>query len=710
MSYSEGKKSIKRIQSRWIFSGLIASLIIALSISLIGISIWNIFSDVSFWYAAPSSLFLSFAITQFFQTLNIKDEDVTRLLNTTYPILEESSSLVLKEAETLNVLEKLQVQKIEMELIKVQIPTLIYKRLKTSCIFLLLSISISLLISQIDASDLKVKDIAIRENKSVIADKILPEIASIHLKISPPSYTKKDNRSQKQFSATVEEASMLEWTIETNQSVRNIKFIFNDAEIFKLGSLNKNRTRWTFSKMINKSGFYQMNVDGQLSDLYKLEIIEDKAALIRISSPKQYSTIDFGEAQRTNVQVQVNDDYGVNEVYISATISSGQGEGVKFKEQTIRFNDKISGEKEYKLQKTIDLASLGMQPGDELYFFIHAMDSRNQVSRSDVYQVSIQDTAKLMSMDGMMGGVNLIPEYFRSQRQIIIDTEKILKEKNGISEEEFKTRSNNLGIDQKLLRLRYGKFLGEESEGEIGGVNEDHEGHENEEAGADFGNAEKIMDSYTHKHDVAEDATFFEPELKAQLKATLAEMWKSELRLRTYKVEEALPFEYKALRLLKDLQQKSRAYVSKTALKTAAIKPEKRLTGELDKIIQASAERKIVKNEAQGPLKEATPIIAELKNGGRLNQQDRAILQEANRLIAQKAISEPSSYLNALEIMRKIISTNINLKLSPKEFSIIESALQKILKDESKMPQSRPIPTKTALSTEYFNRLKLAQP
>jgi hypothetical protein len=713
MSYSEGKKFIKTIQSRWIISGLTASFIFALSISLIGISIWNIFSSVSYWYAAPTSLILSFAIARFFQTLNIKEGDVTRLLNTTYPILEESSSLVLKEAETLNILEKLQVQKIENELIKVPIPSLIYKRFKTSFFFLLFSISLSLLIAQIDTTDFRVKAIEIKGNKSAIADKILPEIASIHLKISPPSYTNKNNRVQKQFSATVEDESMLEWIVETNQSVQNIAFIFNDAEVFKLGALNKNRTRWTFSKKINKSGFYQVNVDGQLSDLYKLEIIKDEAALISISSPKQYSTIDFGEVQRTKVQVQVNDDYGVKEVFISATISRGQGEGVEFKEQTIRFSDKIKGEKEYKLQKAIDLASLGMQPGDELYFFIHAMDSRNQVSRSDVYQVSIQDTAKLMSMDGMLGGVNLIPEYFRSQRQIIIDTEKILKEKNSISEEEFKSRSNNLGIDQKLLRLRYGKFLGEESEGEIGGGNEehaDHEGHENEEAGADFSNAEEIMDSYTHKHDVAEDATFFEPELKAQLKATLAEMWKSELRLRTYKVEEALPFEYKALRLLKDLQQKSRAYVSKTALKTATIKPEKRLTGELDKIIQASAERKILKNEAQGSLKEATAIIAELKNGGRLNQQDRTILQEATRLIAQKAISEPSSYLNALEIMRKIIRTTNNLKLSPKELSIIESALQKIIKDESKMPQARPIPTKTALSTEYFNRLKQSQP
>ena len=94
----------------------------------------------------------------------------------------------------------------------------------------------------------------------------------------------------------------------------------------------------------------------------------------------------------------------------------------------------------------------------------------------------------------------------------------------------------------------------------------------------------KFFDAYTDKHDNAEDASFLEPETKNQLKATLNEMWSAELRLRTYKPREALPFAYKALRLLKDLQQKSRAYVAKTSAKTAPLKPaEKRLTGDLTK-------------------------------------------------------------------------------------------------------------------------------
>lgn len=653
-------------------------------------------------------MLISVGLFQTFRIWKISEQDVSRLLDQTYPQLEESSSLVLKNPEKLNILERLQAEKIENEMQSILTPALIYKRLKISAIFLIISVLVSALIINTDFSTSnKSRSIIEKEAAPLIPDIILPEISSIRLKIIPPAYTNRNTRVQQQFSATVEDGASLEWVIETSRPVSKLNFIFNDKETIKLGSQNKAGTKWTFSKTINKPGFYQVELDGKLSDLYKLETIKDEPATIRITTPKQYSTIDFGEPQKTNLQVQINDDYGINDSYISATISSGQGESVKFKEQVIRFSERINGKQEYKLQKTIDLRALGMVPGDELYFYINATDSRKQQSRSDVYIVTIQDTAKLMSMDGMLGGINLVPEYFRSQRQIIIDTEKILKEKNSIGEEEFKNRSNNLGIDQKLLRLRYGKFLGEETDEEIG---EEHDEHTAAEESAAFGDAEKIMDAYAHKHDIAEDATFFEPELKAQLKATLTEMWKSELRLRTYKPEEALPFEYKALRLLKDLQQKSRAYVSKTALKTPAIKAEKRLTAELDKIIQPLTERTFSKSGEQNALKKSTSIIAKLKAGEKLNPSDLIILQEANRKLAAKASAEPASYLKALGIMRKILSTKENVKLSSGELTTMEAALQRMIKNEVKIPQAKIASPETSLSTEYFNTLKRQQP
>jgi hypothetical protein len=707
MNHSEGIKHIKSIKIRWICSGLFSAVFLAISISLLGLSVWNSISPVSYWFILPISLLISIGLIQIFKLSKISEDDVSRLLDQTYPQLEESFSLVLKNSEKLNALEKLQIEKIKNEMQRIQAPALIYKRLKISALFLVISILVSIVISSLDVATLNNSIVIENQAKPSIPDKILPEISSIKLKIIPPVYTTRNTRVQQQFSATVEDGALLEWLIETSKPASKIKFIFNDKEKIKLRSVNKSGTQWAVSKTIKQPGFYQVELDGKLSELYKLETIKDEAAVIRIITPKQYSTIDFGEPQKTTLQVQINDDYGINDTYISATISSGKGESVKFKEQVIRFNESMNGKQEYKLQKTIDLPKLGMVPGDELYFYINVTDSRKQQSRSDIYIVSIQDTAKLMSMDGMLGGINLVPEYFRSQRQIIIDTEKILKDKNSISEEEFKNRSNNLGIDQKLLRLRYGKFLGEETDEEIG---EEHQETTAAEESAAFGNAEKMMDAYTHKHDIAEDATFFEPELKAQLKATLTEMWKSELRLRTYKPVEALPFEYKALRLLKDLQQKSRAYVSKTALKTPAIKAEKRLSAELDKIIQPSVERTILKSQNQNALKKSTSIIAKLKEGKKLNQSEYSILQEANRTLVAKASAQPVGYLKALVIMRKILSKSGNEMVSFGELSTLEAALQSMIKNEVKTPQATTAAPKTSLSTEYFNRLKRQQP
>jgi hypothetical protein len=375
---------------------------------------------------------------------------------------------------------------------------------------------------------------------------------------------------------------------------------------------NTDKTEWQTQKLINKPGFYQVNVDGKLSDLYQVQVITDQPPVIRIKSPKQYTYIDAGEAQKVNIDATVNDDYGISNALIFATVAKGSGEAVKFKEYKLDFGRLfVNRQPQYNLQKLINLPALNMEPGDELYFYLQATDTHQQQSRTDVYTVSIQDTAQLLSMDGMLSGVNQKPEFFRSERQIILDTEKLLKDKDSISTTKFNDRSNDLGVDQKLLRLRYGKFLGEESESDINpaDVKDDPVGDIN-----NYGNAAVILDKYTDKHDNAEDAQFFDPELKKQLKATLTEMWKAELQLRLYKPQDALPFEYKALRLLKDLQQKSRMYVAKTSYNPPALKLEKRLSGDLSKINQPINKSDIKPGADQYEnLKKAVQVLAQLK-------------------------------------------------------------------------------------------------
>lgn len=709
MVEKNGNYIISSWQKKWKCSNILSLVLLALAAALFFCAIFHTFFTASFWWAFP--LFFLFGIIIFLvdPSWKINVPDVARYLNAYFPELEESSELTLKPAASLNFLERLQKQKVEQILPQLSQPKAFYKRLKLAAIIFTAAFLLSFLLWKLPVHFKSNHFIPIKEasngtEKQAKPEVILPEIDRFNLKISPPNYTGKSSREQEKFNISAEDGAIVGWEISTNKAVKQVSLVFNDHEKLSLKAANADHTLWKTSKIIHAPGFYQVNLDGKISELYQIEVIRDQPPVIRIQSPKPTTIIDFGEPQKTLLKTALCDDYGIREAYINATIASGTGEAVKFKEQKISFDANFNEHQmQYQLHKLLDLKALGMQPGDELYFYVKATDNHNQETRSEVYIVSIADTAKLMQLDGMVNNLDVKPELFRSERQIIIETEQLLKEKDTIKAEEFKKRSNNLGFDQKLLRLRYGKFLGEESES----------GSDPEEGNAldnpkDFSNAAKILDAYTDKHDNAEDASFLEPETKNQLKATLNEMWSAELRLRTYKPQEALPFAYKALRLLKDLQQKSRAYVAKTSAKTAPLKPvEKRLTGDLTKIIDPINQQDFKKqSDANFSLKQAATLLEQLKQGAGLGAASLQILRQTNLQLSSKAAAQPSVYLPAVTAFRQILAeVNQPKNISQQDVMTVEKAIQKMLPAVAKLPQPMQTNPDLGLANSYFQSL-----
>ncbi len=707
-----GKYIISNWQKKWARSNLFALVLLALAAALFLTTLFHVVFSASFWLAIP--LFLLLISVLFFtgSFWKISVPDVARFLNSYFPELEESSELTLKPTESLNLLERLQRQKVEHLLPELPEPKAFYKRLKTASVIFLISLIISFLLAKLPFSFRRAHFMPIKEafngnTKSSKPEIILPEIERFNLKITPPAYTGKSSREQEKFAISAEDGATVSWEINTTKPVKTLSLIFNDHEKLALKAANAERSLWKTSKTITKPGFYQLDLNGKISELYQVEVIKDLAPVIRIQSPKPSTVIDFGEPQKTLLKTALSDDYGISEAYINATIASGSGEAVKFKEQKINFDAAFNGHQtQYQLQKTLDLKALGMQPGDELYFYIQATDNHRQETRSEVYIVSIADTAKLMQMDGMANSLDVKPELFRSERQIIIETEQLLREKDTIKVEEFKKRSNNLGFDQKLLRLRYGKFLGEENESNIG--DPEAEGETSLSNPKDFSNAAKILDAYTDKHDNAEDAGFLTPETKNQLKATLNEMWSAELRLRTYKPQEALPFAYKALRLLKDLQQKSRAYVAKSSAKIAPLKPaEKRLTGDLTKIIQPVNQQDFKKPaDPNLALRQSATLLHQLKNGNGLGAASQQILRQTNLQLSNKAAAQPSVYLPAVTAFRRILAQlNQPKNIRETDILIVEKAIQKMLPPVAKLPQAAQTNPDLGLANSYFKNL-----
>jgi hypothetical protein len=336
------------------------------------------------------------------------------------------------------------------------------------------------------------------------------------------------------------------------------------------------------------------------------------------------------------------------------------------------------GRKELNATKKMDLDKMGMGPGDELYFYVEAVDLKSpkpNTARSETYFAVIRDTvSNEFAVEGTMG-VDQMPDYFRSQRQLILDTEKLIAEKGRLSKKEFNFRSNELGFDQKALRLKYGEFMGDESE--MGGPAPEHqEGEETEEHdanplapythdhdGANEHNLvgpEKETDSeeedddplhaYLHNHDDPEESTLFTQSLKSKLRQALNEMWDAELHLRVYHPEKSLPYQYRALKLIQDIKNSARIYVHRIGFDPPPIKEDKRLTGKLEEVANFKKKEDIGFPEQYPFIRKALVRLEELiKEDTTITEHDVELFGQAGNELATKAIGEPGKYLRTLQ-------------------------------------------------------------
>ena len=690
-----GKERLDRLQRQWKAESFVYCLLLALAGAVLLTAVLHTGLGWPLWAGGPAVLLclvVSLVLSPYWR---ITLADTASYLDRMLPELEESCGLLLRGRAELGPLEKLQVARTAERLTLIRAPHPMRRRLVVAAGLLVLAVLMSAGITRIRG---KKKEGRIIIMGVPIKEKAAPGVLSVSIRITPPAYTGRAVRSQPAFALQVEEGAVLSWEVTTTAAVDTLQFIFNDTAKVSLRAANAEHTLWRLTQPAVRSGFYQVRTGMQLSELYKLEVRPDEPPQVVILTPKPYTVVDYGEPTTIPLRVKLKDDYGISDAAVMATVSSGKGEAVKFKEQEIRWDRTFPGDRpDYELSRSLDLKALGLKPGDELYFYCRAKDNRGQESRTPMYIISLTDTAELMSLEGMTLGTDVKPEYFRSERQIIIEAEQLLKEKDTIAMAAFHQRSNDLGIDQKLLRLRYGKFLGEEAEeGEPGGNPGD-----TATFGA-FGDAAKILDAYTDKHDNAEDATFFEPAVKQQLKATLNEMWKAELQLRTFQPQAALPYAYKALRLLKDLQQQSRSFVAKTGARTTPLNPTKRLTGDL-----AGIQTAVQKTAVAGDLPETEVLrmvlaLLEVRRAGRveMSDADRTLLQQALRRLGREAAARPGEYLGAYQAMRRLTAGPM-----AGDIPVIERAIGKLLPVAEALPVAERQAADDGLSQLYFRHL-----
>ncbi|WBA41362.1 DUF4175 family protein [Hymenobacter canadensis] len=620
---------------------------------------------------------------------------LARRLDRLYPALEDSTGLLLPSDPTrpLNLLEQLQQQRINERLMGLQQaqPQLLpfsWKPVVGGVGALLVLAAGSWLYhapQPKSASLLAVRFPAAKAAAAKPDQPALPRLLGTRIWVQPPAYTRRAAYAPTGLSFSCPAGSRVRWTVQVSAAG-------SAPPVLEMGRLRRpfravagQPTQFVVELPATTSGLYHLRFAGQNSEEYALDVQPDRPPTLQLQTPKPYTLIEFGQRPQVAVRVALRDDYGLSEARLVATVAQGQGEAVKFKEVVTNLSAALRGQpRQATLASVLNLPALGLTYGDEVYFYVQTRDNARQLTRSDTYLVQWEDTTVQDGLTDISLSVNVVPAYFRSQRQIIIDTEKLLAEKPKLTATDFAERGNNLGFDQKVLRLRYGKFLGEEFEGSIGETagpsasDKDDEDHKDGEADHatenpaehdDHGHADHspageasaasgaaaLMDAYVHKHDDSETADFLEPEVKAKLRGVLSQMWEAELRLRLAKPAEALPYEYRALRLLKQVQQQTRAYVRNAGYNPPAL-PEAtlRLSGELGNAAAPRRTRQLPAPATQPEIRAAVRLLAALRAGQPATPADAVLLDRAGQAVAQAALQRPGAYLAAVRALRQL--------------------------------------------------------
>ncbi len=694
MKIEEVRYQLQRTTRKYLFIRVAEIFIGALALGLVVFAVCRSFTlsltvSVITAVIAGAICFIAVAIRK--EILYVTTDDLIQYINREYPQLEESGDLLARDANDLSALQRLQqiktIQVFEGLYSEVRLPV------KISRAIVLLVISAVITVTLLYFFNTRPGNVTTVGSGSASttpdAKVVLPAgIESVSVSIYAPGYTRIPKKEQRAFNLTVPEGSTVTWSVRFSQPNAKPRIIYYGKDTLSMTQLD--RHLFTAKRSLTATGFYQLawrNTDGsnKYSDYFQIEVNRDLPPVVKIDNLDQFIELSMEDDLRIDLRSSLTDDYGLDDAFIIATVSKGSGEAVKFREEKLRFEKpaRITG-KSVAASLRIDIPKLGLDPGDELYFYVEAHDNKTpqfNKSRTETYFISLQDTAQMTTSVDPGLGVDLMPEYFRSQRQIIIDTEKLLKQKKSIAKQEFNSKSNELGYDEKVLRLRYGEFLGEEFETSIGPSDHGHPEEGEEDVMKQYGHqhdtekehASAVEDkphahneddkkdeddpakAYMHAHDSEEEATFFNQSIRSKLKAAVSVMWDAELHLRLFEPEKSLPFQYKALKLLKEISQDSRIYVHRTGFDPPPLKEEKRLTGELSEAGNSTANRSHGAAQTFPAIRQALAAMeAQAPDDFKVTPQVKSLLMKAGNEMSAVALQQPARYLKSLSMLKAL--------------------------------------------------------
>jgi hypothetical protein len=321
--------------------------------------------------------------------------------------------------------------------------------------------------------------------------------------------------------------------------------------------------------------------DGGVVDrrIVPLVPLPDQPPDVTLVAPAEDLVLASGTG-RVVLRATAADDYGIGAFDLHWTHSSGSGESYEFKEGDWAFARVDRNGKSATGELVIDLAALALQPGDMMHVRAVARDRNDvtgpgeSVSRTRIIRIARPDELDQINTD--LGLPAELPkDPLMSQRMIILMTERLQRERPGMSRQQLTSRSAEIAQHQSRLRAIVGEqiYIREadalQAEGaELPTYVESSGGaHADEHQEAAGPTPEEILEQaseatgggtaeeFAHRHD--ESAVI---EVNRDLMLLHNLMWSSEQALEAVKPDSSLPWQYEALKLIQKLNQAERIY------------------------------------------------------------------------------------------------------------------------------------------------------
>ena len=514
---------------------------------------------------APWAIWLAADIHQWRKRINAQ---WTSWLNAAIPALEDSSTLLTSDAQT--PIAKLQQQRLQARLVSVLTDDDYRDIARSHVRFGVLPLALGIMAAgaawayQGQRTASPPPPAAAQANKSIVD-------GEVYLRVAPPAYTGVAAFETGARDIQVPQFSEVRWCVRKPTGTQPMVEL-GDGQTLAV-------TNDCATKRVEESLFWRTR--GTSGTRYNIRVTPDQAPQVTIVEPTELIHLLHKDVKTVQLSVLARDDYAVVRASLHMTLARGSGENVRFTDREVPL-PQGPDPKSRNWKKQWTLAELGMEPGDELYFFVRATDNASgnpHTTQSPTYTLRLPGP-EAESLDSTALPSMVKPENLRSQRQIIMDTEQLLadlKAQPNMPAATMRSRSEGIAADQSGLRLRYGQFLGEESS--LFGDEHEHEEHHG--GGEKMGGEIAVMKEFGHAHDQEDNATIFDPQTKAVLKRALSAMWDAEKALRAITPKTALPPEYKALEAIKELQAAERVYLHRTAFVPPALKEEKRMSGDI---------------------------------------------------------------------------------------------------------------------------------